>query len=150
MYDIGDRESFNHIPEWLQEVDRCSRRSCGVNQLAYLQKATGLRYAAWTTVWDVRWVPHPGLAPAKQIGNVWSGNCILSRWPISRARHVRLPQPQAQVTSGWYNWLPVRDIYNRFFAAAPAGQDYFKQSNTYLHFIADRVMHMTLELSVDF
>ena len=86
-----------------------------MNQLAYLQKATGLRYAAWTTVWDVRWVPHPGLAPAKQIGNVWSGNCILSRWPISRARHVRLPQPQAQVTSGWYNWLPVRDIYNRFY-----------------------------------
>merc|ERR1719454_586478 len=39
-----------------------------------------------------------------------------------------------------------KDIYARFFAAAPAGQDYFKQSNTYLHFIADRVIEMTLEL----
>merc|ERR1712159_856941 len=39
-----------------------------------------------------------------------------------------------------------KDIYARFFAAAPAGQDYFKQSNTYLHFIADRVIAMTLEL----
>jgi hemoglobin-like flavoprotein len=39
-----------------------------------------------------------------------------------------------------------KDIYARFFAAAPAGQDYFKQSNTYLHFIADRVMQMTLEI----
>merc|ERR1719267_473801 len=39
-----------------------------------------------------------------------------------------------------------KDIYNRFFAAAPAGQDFFKQSNTYLHFIADRIIEMTLEL----
>merc|ERR1719478_1281928 len=39
-----------------------------------------------------------------------------------------------------------KDIYARFFAAAPAGQDFFKQSNTYLHFIADRVIEMTLEL----
>merc|ERR1712100_108334 len=39
-----------------------------------------------------------------------------------------------------------KDIYARFFAAAPAGQDFFKQSNTYLHFIADRIIEMTLEL----
>merc|ERR1719456_1151199 len=39
-----------------------------------------------------------------------------------------------------------KDIYSRFFAAAPAGQDFFKQSNTYLHFIADRIIEMTLEL----
>jgi len=42
-----------------------------------------------------------------------------------------------------------KDIYNRFFAAAPAGQDFFKQSNTYLHFIADRIMQMTLEIYKD-
>ena len=29
-----------------------------------------------------------------------------------------------------------RDIYIKFFACAPAGQDYFLQSNTYLHLIA--------------
>merc|ERR1719158_2185682 len=39
-----------------------------------------------------------------------------------------------------------KDIYNSFFTAAPAGQDFFKQSNTYLHFIADKIMNMTLEL----
>jgi hypothetical protein len=39
-----------------------------------------------------------------------------------------------------------KDIYSRFFSAAPAGQDYFKQSNTYLHFIADRVLQMTVEI----
>jgi hypothetical protein len=42
-----------------------------------------------------------------------------------------------------------KDIYARFFTAAPAGQDFFKQSNTYLHFIADRVLQMTIELYRD-
>jgi hypothetical protein len=39
-----------------------------------------------------------------------------------------------------------KDIYARFFVVAPAGQNYFKQSNTYLHFIMDRILDMTLEL----
>jgi hemoglobin-like flavoprotein len=39
-----------------------------------------------------------------------------------------------------------KDIYARFFTLAPAGQDFFKQSNTYLHFIADKIIGMTLEL----
>merc|ERR1719482_2501745 len=42
-----------------------------------------------------------------------------------------------------------RDIYNKFFTIAPAGQDYFKQSNTYLHIIADKVLAMTLDLYVN-
>jgi len=36
------------------------------------------------------------------------------------------------------------EIYALFFKKVPAGQDYFKQSNTYLHFIADRILEMTL------
>jgi len=39
-----------------------------------------------------------------------------------------------------------KDCYERFFTAAPGGQDYFKQSNTRLHFIAERITWMTLEL----
>lgn len=39
-----------------------------------------------------------------------------------------------------------REIYNRFFAAAPTGQDYFKQSDTRLHFIATKVLDFTREL----
>lgn len=39
-----------------------------------------------------------------------------------------------------------RDIYIRFFEMAPTGQNYFKQSNTRLHFIADRVLEMCLEI----
>ncbi|CAK0886462.1 unnamed protein product, partial [Prorocentrum cordatum] len=39
-----------------------------------------------------------------------------------------------------------RDIYTRFFEIAPEGQDFFKQSNTRLHFIADRILVMTIEI----
>jgi hypothetical protein len=42
-----------------------------------------------------------------------------------------------------------REVYAKFFALAPAGQDYFKQSTTRLHFIADRVCSMTLEIFND-
>lgn len=40
-------------------------------------------------------------------------------------------------------------IYARFFEIAPSGQDYFKQSNTRLHFIADRILRMSLEIYRD-
>ncbi|CAK0792946.1 unnamed protein product [Prorocentrum cordatum] len=45
--------------------------------------------------------------------------------------------------------LVRREVYSKFFALAPAGQDYFKQSTTRLHFIADRIVSMTLEIYKD-
>lgn len=39
-----------------------------------------------------------------------------------------------------------RNIYTRFFAACTVGQDFFKQSGTYLDFIAERIMSMVSEL----
>lgn len=39
-----------------------------------------------------------------------------------------------------------KGVYSRFFTLAPAGQDYFKQSNTYLHLVADKVLAMTIEV----
>jgi hemoglobin-like flavoprotein len=42
-----------------------------------------------------------------------------------------------------------REVYAQFFALAPSGQDFFKQSTTRLHFIADRVVSMTLEIYKD-
>merc|ERR1719282_2041018 len=42
-----------------------------------------------------------------------------------------------------------REIYAKFFTLAPAGQDFFKQSTTRLHFIADRIVSMTLEIYKD-
>merc|ERR1719412_619247 len=45
--------------------------------------------------------------------------------------------------------LVRREVYAKFFALSPAGQDYFKQSTTRLHFIADRVVAMSLEIYKD-
>jgi len=42
-----------------------------------------------------------------------------------------------------------KDIYLKFFALAPAGQDYFKQSNTYLHLIATKVLVMVVDIYRD-
>lgn len=38
------------------------------------------------------------------------------------------------------------DIFTRFFELCPEGQDFFKQSNTRLHFIAEQVLVMCLEI----
>merc|ERR1719151_279993 len=42
-----------------------------------------------------------------------------------------------------------REVYSKFFALAPAVQDFFKQSTTRLHFIADRIVAVTLEIYKD-
>eukprot|EP00930_Biecheleria_cincta_P086519 TRINITY_DN7579_c0_g3_i1.p1 TRINITY_DN7579_c0_g3~~TRINITY_DN7579_c0_g3_i1.p1 ORF type:complete len:1140 (+),score=228.77 TRINITY_DN7579_c0_g3_i1:56-3475(+) len=42
-----------------------------------------------------------------------------------------------------------KDIYSRFFQLASAGQNFFKQSNTRLHFIADRVLELCQEFFQD-
>jgi len=39
-----------------------------------------------------------------------------------------------------------REVFKRFFALAPAGQDYFKQSTTRLYWIADKIVEMTIEM----
>ena len=38
------------------------------------------------------------------------------------------------------------EIYTKFFLAAPADKDLLKQSNTYLHVIADKVFAMVLDM----
>jgi len=42
-----------------------------------------------------------------------------------------------------------KDIYQKFFSLAPSGQDYFKQSNTYLHLIATKVLVMAIDMYRD-
>ncbi len=96
-----------HIREWnadivaLQEVDKHAIRSYDIDQLAWLQQATGMPYAAWTTTWDVPWVPSPGLDPRHQIGRVHSGQAVLSRFPLRDAQRIALPQPPEY--PGYYN-----------------------------------------------
>lgn len=42
-----------------------------------------------------------------------------------------------------------RQVYATFFATTPAGQDFFKQSTTRLHFIADKILEMVLAIFKD-
>ncbi|CAE8659910.1 unnamed protein product [Polarella glacialis] len=42
-----------------------------------------------------------------------------------------------------------REVYKKFFALAPGGQDYFKQSTTRLYWIADKIVEMTIEIYRD-
>merc|ERR1719491_1002456 len=42
-----------------------------------------------------------------------------------------------------------REVYVKFFALAPAGQDFFKQSTTRLHFISGKVVSMSLDMYED-
>jgi len=42
-----------------------------------------------------------------------------------------------------------REVYTNFFALAPTGQEYFKQSTTRLHFIADKVAGLTMDMFKD-
>jgi endonuclease/exonuclease/phosphatase family metal-dependent hydrolase len=88
----------------LQEVDRGAIRSYDIDQLRWLQEATGMPFAVWTPTWDAGWVPHPGLNPKTQIGRVLSGQVVLSRFALTTDEHHRLPQPKQSVP-----------LYNRFY-----------------------------------
>ena len=89
----------------LQEVDRDCLRSAEIDQLTWLRDRTGLEHASFATTWDAAWIPHPiNAPPAQQYGRMWSGQAVLSRFPIlSQCRHA-LPQPPRNGR-----------LYNRFY-----------------------------------
>lgn len=88
----------------LQEVDPRSWRTHDLDQLAFLQDALGLGWAAFTLTWDVPWVPSPGLNPLRQWGRARSGQATLSRFPLGGLARHPLPQPAANGA-----------LYNRFY-----------------------------------
>jgi len=77
---------------------------------------------------------------------------------VERMLNTLLGKPAAQekALSAFFSSLDEnsygiirREIYAKFFAIAPAGQDYFKQSTTRLHFISDRIVMMTQDIFKD-
>ena len=89
----------------LQEVDRDCLRSAEIDQLTWLREKTGLEHASFATTWDAAWVPHPITAPpSQQYGRMWSGQAVLSRFPIQSQRRHALPQPARNGR-----------LYNRFY-----------------------------------
>lgn len=76
----------------LQEVDVESKRVAGLDQVQWLLDHTGLNHAAYASQWRASYVPKHGL------GNVNSGNAVLSKWPIEEATRLALPLISEQ---GW-------------------------------------------------
>jgi endonuclease/exonuclease/phosphatase family metal-dependent hydrolase len=68
----------------VQEIDVGSKRSAHVDQLRYLLDNTELNYGAYASQWRVEFIPAHGL------GEMDSGNAILSRWPIRDAIRIAL------------------------------------------------------------
>ncbi len=89
----------------LQEVDRDSQRSGHIDQLEILRHGTGMTHASFATTWDAAWVPYPVTAPPRQqYGRMWSGQAVLSRFPVLEQQRHGLAQPASQGR-----------IYNRFY-----------------------------------
>ncbi len=83
---------------FLQEVDLNSHRSASINQVQWLLDQTSLDYAVYAPQWRANHIPSHGL------GKMDSGNAILSRTPLTKAKRVALPAISEQ------NWL-VRYFY---------------------------------------
>tara|TARA_Y100001934_G_scaffold184825_1_gene218330 strand:- start:61 stop:1263 length:1203 start_codon:yes stop_codon:yes gene_type:complete len=87
----------------LQEVDFEADRSGGLDQLAFLQDRTKLPFSASIVTWNPRYVPFPYQDPKNWIGQVTSGQAVLSRFPLQQNRRRVLPQPAKNPF--WYNWF---------------------------------------------
>lgn len=69
----------------LQEVDIHSKRAANVDQMQWLLDHTDLNFGAYASQWRATFIPSNGL------GNIDSGNGVLSRWPIRHAERLALP-----------------------------------------------------------
>jgi len=85
----------------LQEVDLGAARSHGIHQAEYLASRLGWPYFACVVTWQQNYVPYPYWPPSRHYGEMLSGQCVLSRYPLKSNRRIRLPQPEANPF--WYN-----------------------------------------------
>jgi endonuclease/exonuclease/phosphatase family metal-dependent hydrolase len=81
----------------LQEIDINSKRAAYVDQVQWLLDNTNLNYGVYASQWKADFIPTDG------IGRVDSGNAILSKYPLTDAQRIQLPQmPQDAVTQYFY------------------------------------------------
>lgn len=74
----------------LQEVDIDSKRSAYINQIQHLLDFTELNYAVYAAQWKADYIPSDG------IGQINSGNVIMSKWPLKDAIRIGLPLYEEQ------------------------------------------------------
>ncbi|QRN98080.1 endonuclease/exonuclease/phosphatase family protein [Archangium violaceum] len=66
-----------------EEIEVDSKRSAYIDMVSFLLENTNLRYAAYMSTWDSRYVPSEG------VGRMNLGNAIFSRYPITKAESIR-------------------------------------------------------------
>ncbi len=84
---------------FMQEVDMDSKRSAMVNQVQWILDNTALNYAVYASQWKADFVPSNG------IGRINSGNCIASKWELSKAVRIGLPLMEEQSAIVRYFYL---------------------------------------------
>ena len=70
---------------FLQEVDIHAKRSADIDQMQWLLDHTDLNYGVYASQWKASYVPSNG------IGNMDSGNGILSKWQFHNSKRISLP-----------------------------------------------------------
>ena len=79
----------------LQEIDFKAKRSYEVNQMEEIANASGFNYAAMAVNWDKKYVPFPYGLPNVHFGQVYSGQAILSKYPIVENTREVLVKPES-------------------------------------------------------
>ena len=85
----------------LQEVDFDAARSHHIHQGRYLAEKLGWSHFACVETWVQNYIPFPYWPPQRHYGKIKSGQCVISRFPLSRNIRYRLPQPEENPK--WYN-----------------------------------------------
>lgn len=87
-----------------QEIDFKAKRSYNVNQMKKIATANGYNYAAMAVNWDKNYVPFPYGWPNVHFGQIYSGQAILSKYPIlsNTLKILRKPESQAFYYNAFY------------------------------------------------
>lgn len=75
----------------LQEVDFGSKRTHHIDEAEYIAGRAGFNCYACVTTWVKNYVPYPYWPIGQQYGEMKSGQCVLSKYPIVENRRLPLP-----------------------------------------------------------
>ena len=77
-----------------QEIDYGSNRSFYVNQQEELQKL-GYNHIFQAVNWDVNYLPFPGYTPSMHHGAIYSGQSIISKYPLTEPKRIILERVES-------------------------------------------------------
>ena len=96
---VANIKAMNPDVILLQEADVASKRSAYFDQVQYILDNTDLNYGVYAAQWLADYVPSDG------VGQVNSGNAILSKYPLDNAERLALPFIDGQPSIVKYFYL---------------------------------------------